>query len=188
MNFRDKIKINIIFSTTLTFVFLSLFVFVNAEETTYVLLEELPIVGGEVDNFGVYLSNMFLLALQLATVLAVFMISFGGFKYLTEESFTGKSDAKNRIWNAVIGLVILLTSWLLLYTINPDLVQNKFVIPKVETKNDNVSSVVDTREALEGESFDDTNERLGGDQENNSQYNNLPSIFDNTENGGGGGF
>ncbi len=137
MNLNIKTKINpmhfLSFISVITF--FCLFTFVGAEEgTTYTLLEKLPGIGGDegvVRDFGTYLSQIFTLSLQLATVLAVVMVSFGGFKYLTTESFTGKSDAKTTITNAVIGLVILLTSYLLLNTINPDLVNQTFKIPPV---------------------------------------------------------
>ncbi|MBU1557629.1 pilin [Patescibacteria group bacterium] len=138
MKIKNKIKINLL-SLAVSLTFLYLFTFVNFTEgaTPYTLLEALPGIGdgnGVVtDGFGSYIAQMFILSLQLATVLAVFMISLGGFKYITSESFTGTSDAKKTITNAVIGLFILLTSWLLLYTLNPDLVQNKFVIPSVNT-------------------------------------------------------
>ena len=134
MNLNKKTKIIPFVSLAAVCVYLSLFVFVGAEEgTSYTLLEKLPGIGegGVVKDFGTYLSQMFTLSLQLATVLAVVMISYGGFKYLTTESFTGTSDAKKIITNAVIGLVLLLTSWLLLYTINPDLVNQTFKIPPV---------------------------------------------------------
>ena len=133
MKFKRK-KIISLFSSSFL-LFLMSFVLVYAEGTAYVLLERLPVIGNEVKagEFGLYISNLFTLSLRLATVLAVLMISYGGFKYLTSESFTGTSDAKKIINNAVIGLFLLLASWLLLYTINPDLVENTFTIPTINT-------------------------------------------------------
>jgi len=115
---------------TLFFYFFS-FGFVRADTIPYHMLEPIPGIGTDstVTNFGVYLSQVFTISLQIATVLAVLMISYGGFKYITVESFVGKSDAKKKITDAIIGLVLLLVSWLLLYTINPDLVNNDFNIP-----------------------------------------------------------
>lgn len=130
---NKKIKKILILSLVYLFCF-GLFDVVNAAvtlDTTYKLLEPLPIVGTNVSNFGVYLSQMFKLAISIAAVLAVLQLSIGGFKYMSEETFTGKSDAKERITNALYGLVLILASYLLLNTINPDLVNSDLNIPKV---------------------------------------------------------
>jgi hypothetical protein len=50
------------------------------------------------------------------------MIIIAGFQYMYQESIDGKSDAKQRITNAFIGLFVMLGSYILLKTINPDLV------------------------------------------------------------------
>lgn len=99
----------------------------------YQLLEPLPGIGtgGKVSNFGVYLSNLYKLSISLAAVLAILQISFAGFKYLTAESFGQKTDAKSKIQNSLIGLVLILTSYLILNTINPDLIKAGFGIPSV---------------------------------------------------------
>ena len=56
--------------------------------------------------------------------IAVFIaLLFGGFLYLTSAGDPGKlKEAKDRIFSAFIGLAILLGSWLILNTINPELV------------------------------------------------------------------
>ena len=125
-----NIKKEILALSSLVF-YLGFFRFVGAEGISYKMLEPIPGIGkdGVVTDFGVYLSEVFTISLQIATVLAVLMIAYGGFKYVTVESFIGKSDAKKKITDAVIGLLLILTSWLLLYTINPELVNNKFEIP-----------------------------------------------------------
>lgn len=112
------------------FVYFGLFSFVSAVD--YTLLEPLPgIESVSTRGFGEYLSSMFSLAISVAAILAVVQLSIAGFKYLTEESFTGKTDARKKITNAFIGLILLLSSYLLLRTINPDLVENEFDIPTV---------------------------------------------------------
>lgn len=111
--------------------YICFFQLVSAQGTSYTLLEELPVVGKTVSNFGAYLSNMFKLAIGVATILAISQLSFGGFKYLTTEAFTGVSDAKKKITNALLGLILILSSYLLLRTINPDLVEMNLIIPPV---------------------------------------------------------
>ncbi len=108
--------------------------FKTALAIDYVLLERLPGIGdteGKVTNFGTYLSDLFTLSIGLAAILAVLMLSVAGFKYITVESFTGKGDAKNMIQNAVFGLILILSAYLLLQTVNPELVEKEYDIPDV---------------------------------------------------------
>lgn len=127
---KNKNRKKIILTFLNLFVYFGLFSFVSAVD--YTLLEPLPgIESVPTKGFGEYLSSVFGLAISVAAVLAVLQLSIAGFKYLTEESFTGKTDARKKITNAIVGLVLLLSSYLLLRTINPDLVENEFDIPTV---------------------------------------------------------
>lgn len=111
--------------------------------TDYVLLEPLPGISSvPVGGFGGYLAAMFKLSIGLATVLAVLQLSIAGFKYLTQDSFSQKSDARETINNALFGLLLLLSSYLILKTINPDLVTQDLMITPV---GGNVSSQGDVR-------------------------------------------
>ena len=60
--------------------------------------------------------------IALAVVLAVFMITVGGFEYMLSGAADTKSDAKKKIEDAVWGLLLALVAYLLLYTIDPNLV------------------------------------------------------------------
>ncbi|OGD66945.1 hypothetical protein A2442_00045 [Candidatus Campbellbacteria bacterium RIFOXYC2_FULL_35_25] len=105
-----------------------------ASAFTYTLLEpSIPGLNANVNDLGDYLSVIYNVSIGSAMVLAVLMISIGGFKYITEESFTGKAGAKDTIKNALIGLLLILSSYLLLQTINPDLVGSSFAIPHTDT-------------------------------------------------------
>lgn len=68
-----------------------------------------------------YLPGIFNLTIGIAGVLAVLMILIGGVEYITTDAIQGKSDGKARIQNALWGLILVLVSWILLYTINPKL-------------------------------------------------------------------
>jgi len=53
---------------------------------------------------------------------AFVMLVYGGVKYLTSAgSPTAASDAKDIIKNALLGLLLILASWVILQFINPDL-------------------------------------------------------------------
>ncbi len=62
------------------------------------------------------------LAIGIGSIIAVVMIIYAGFEYMYQESIEGKSGAKERITNAFLGLFVILGSYILLKTINPDLV------------------------------------------------------------------
>ncbi|MEI8339304.1 MAG: hypothetical protein WCF94_01430 [bacterium] len=72
-----------------------------------------------------FLKNLFNLVLAVAAAASVLMIVYGGFLYATTDAIIGKQDGFKIIKNAFIGLGLALVSWLLLYTINPNLVTLK---------------------------------------------------------------
>ena len=93
-----------------------------------------PIIGTLIDNncdpksatacktnFVVYLKGLFKLVIAIGSILAVIMITVGGFEYMLSASELGKTNGMDRIKNALIGLGLALASYLILYTINPDL-------------------------------------------------------------------
>ncbi|GEM_PF-5183599 len=74
---------------------------------------------------GDLISKLYLFGLSLAGISAFFMVTYGGVLYLTSrDNQTQIGKAKGYIGNALLGLVIALLSWLILYTINPNLVKN----------------------------------------------------------------
>ncbi len=90
----------------------------------YNLLEPLPGFEEAVtpSNPVTYIEALYWYALGLAVVLSVLMLVIGGLEYTTSfASESNKGKAKARIENALIGLVIALTSYLILYTVNPEM-------------------------------------------------------------------
>lgn len=103
-------------------------------QTGYTLLEPLPCIpGGGVEceagtqitspNFETYVQYIFNLAIALAAVASVFMIVWGGFQYMSTDSFSGKSEGLKKVQNAIYGLLLILCSYLILKTIDPRLVE-----------------------------------------------------------------
>ena len=78
--------------------------------------------GVDTTNLTGLIGAAFKIGLGIAVVLTIVMIIFGGIQYMTTESFSGKGDARKRITDALIGLGLALVSYLLLYIINPCLV------------------------------------------------------------------
>ncbi len=90
----------------------------------YQLLEKIPGTSGLGSDLPGYVSAIYKMALVIVTLSAVLMLSIGGFMYLTSAGNTASiGTAKGIIYDSLIGLVIALVAWLVLYIINPDLVE-----------------------------------------------------------------
>ncbi len=73
------------------------------------------------NNIGYYLNFIFKLGIGISAALAVLMLIMGGIMYMGDESVFGKTEAKHKMKFAILGLLISLGAWALLFTINPDL-------------------------------------------------------------------
>ena len=71
-----------------------------------------------------YAQFLFPFAISVAAVLAVIMLIIAGLEMMTA-SETMRSDAKQKIQNAIIGLLVAVGTYLILNTINPDLLNLK---------------------------------------------------------------
>ena len=92
----------------------------------YVPLAPLPVGEGgasltRVTDAGQYIKGAFNLAIGIAAVLAIIMIVIGGIQYMGTESIGGKGAGLKKIKDAVLGLLLALGSYVLLFTINPAL-------------------------------------------------------------------
>ena len=98
----------------------------SGKKFIYTLLQPLPQEGEDLkENVTLkqYLTWAFRFTLALAGFLAVMMIVIGGVEYIISgANESSRSDAKKRINSAISGLVLALVSYLVLYTINPSLV------------------------------------------------------------------
>lgn len=89
-------------------------------------LSDLPEVFQTNADIGTFFNAVFVYGVFAAAFLAVFALVIAGFVYMTTESVSGKSDAKDRIVSAVSGLLLILLSGLLLAIINPDILNFNF--------------------------------------------------------------
>ncbi len=73
------------------------------------------------------IGNLFQFALLIGGLLAFVMIVYGGIEYAaTGDSGSGQKDAKERIQQALLGLLLLAGAFVLLQTINPQLTKLSF--------------------------------------------------------------
>lgn len=70
-----------------------------------------------------YLQGIFRIAIGAAGILAVVMLVVCGIRMMGTGSSSAKSEAKECITNAILGLLLAIGSWVILNTINPDLVR-----------------------------------------------------------------
>lgn len=128
------------------FILLPLFSF--AASTDYTLLEPLPCIqnagqgvtdkscaNGEMltkINTDTYIAYIFNFSIAFASVAAVLVIIIEGFKYALSGVAGVKSNAKERIGQALLGIVSILCSYLILKTIDPRLVDINTKLDPIE--------------------------------------------------------
>ncbi len=90
------------------------------------------------NTLGLYIKAIYEYLLYVAGVLAVIVIMIGGFQWITAGGNQSKiGEAKERVTSAIIGLFLALGSYLLLYTITPDLVKiHDLNMPSIMPIND----------------------------------------------------
>jgi len=117
------------FLATLSLLFGGTFIALAAETTgSGIILLEPSVVGAEESSrvqFGEYMSTLFTTFISVAATLAVLMIVIGGIQYITSFSIGKKEQGKERIVNAIFGLLLAVSAYLILRTINPDLVSSE---------------------------------------------------------------
>lgn len=83
----------------------------------------------EAKDLGDYIKTIYIYLLSIGGIVAAVMLIKGGFEWMTLGGGESKKNAQATISNALIGLLLLSGSYVLLYTINPDLVNLK--LPQV---------------------------------------------------------
>ena len=85
-------------------------------------------------GFGQLIEMIFTWSLNILGIVVFVMIFYAGFNWFTAAGNTARvNEAKAQITNAITGAIILLAAWIILYTINPDLVGGKFTLPGLGT-------------------------------------------------------
>ncbi len=86
-------------------------------------LPSLPGAPSPYEGPAQFVKYVYIFALGLAGILAFGMIAFAGLEWtLSGGNESWKADAKDRIQNAIFGLLLLLAAYVIFNTINPDLV------------------------------------------------------------------
>jgi hypothetical protein len=109
---------------------------VRASELDYVPLAPLTDSqkGQSIDLVG-YLPFMFNLLIGVSALLAIVMIVVGGVTYMTTDVFSQKSSGRETITHALQGLLLVISSYMILYTVNPDLLKFQLKFDTTGFKN-----------------------------------------------------
>lgn len=73
----------------------------------------------EISGPAQYIKTIYGFGLSFGALLAMAMVVIGAVQYTISEAIPSKEDAKERITSAVLGLVLLLSAYIILNTINP---------------------------------------------------------------------
>lgn len=86
-------------------------------------------------NLGKCIADIYNWSLTIVGIIAFVQILFAGVMILTAAGNATKiSEARRKISNAILGIIILFSSWLILNTINPDLVGGTLNLPVFEER------------------------------------------------------
>lgn len=126
------------------FALLIFFLLVEAAGAQYVPLAPLPGLEDTGDtNLENYLGVLFKIGIGLAGVFSVLMLIIAGMQYISgASSHSARSDAHEKITNAIFGLLLALGSWLILNAINPAILNNNLNIAPISptTKESSINN------------------------------------------------
>lgn len=91
----------------------------------------LPSLPAVVEEPGYYIRYIYQVGLIAGIILALFSLTIGGFLFLFSAGNVGKQmEAKDRIFSAIVGLLLLLASFVILRTFRPEFTTIQFKRPK----------------------------------------------------------
>jgi hypothetical protein len=94
----------------------------TASNTQYTLMEKIPGLDSTSGDLKAYIEGIYKFGVWTIGIAALLMIMIGGFMYMTSAGNNATmGKAKTYIQDAIIGLVMVMTAYLLLNTINPSL-------------------------------------------------------------------
>ena len=126
MSIRIK-KNKLFFLIFLLFIF-AFFAFAQDLEVTYPVIPGAPLTGEP--TLPEYIRFIYNFSIIIAGLVAFFSLVYGGFRYLTSVGqAAAMADARAQITAGIVGLMILLGSYLFLVTVNPQLTIFRLAAP-----------------------------------------------------------
>ena len=88
---------------------------------------------GKTIDIGTFIPAIIKLGIGLAAAFALLMIFMGGIQYMSTDAFNDKKEGRSTITNAVIGLLLAIGAYSILYTVNPRLLNISLSLPYAGT-------------------------------------------------------
>ncbi|HMP85232.1 MAG TPA: hypothetical protein PKE08_01015 [Candidatus Paceibacterota bacterium] len=104
-------------------------------------MEYVPLSGNDIfpsssrTSFSDLVSLFFKWGIAIAIILSILFIVIGGIQYMTTDAIFDKSEGKQKISSAVAGLILALSTWLILNTINPQILGLRFTTSVNQANN-----------------------------------------------------
>lgn len=86
------------------------------------------------DSLANFFNNLYKYLIGLAATLAVIEIIWGGLEISTKDSVSAQSNGKERITQAIFGLILVLSPVLVFSIINPSILNLSLNLPELDTK------------------------------------------------------
>ncbi len=96
-----------------------------------------------VADINSYLGGFLGLAISIGAIIAMLYLAFYGFQYAISDSPSVKMETKGKLFEIFTGLLLIISAYAIMYTINPDLVNNlslEITEPKITAPAVNVTS------------------------------------------------
>lgn len=120
----------------------------------YTPMEAIPGSEGNISTLPSFIYGIYRFGIWTVGIAAMLMIIIGGFMYMTAAGNTSKTGtAKTIITDAIYGLVVALAAYLLLFVINPDLVNVNISMAPAQTGGNIPGSVNGTPTTPGGNGF-----------------------------------
>lgn len=103
-----------------------------SDTASYTLQVSIPSASGDltsVTNYGDYVAAVYKYLVGFSVTVAIVFLMIGGIRYVIGASTGEIGKAKDMIVKAITGLVLLLFAYVILFTVNPELVKLK--VPKL---------------------------------------------------------
>jgi hypothetical protein len=110
-----------------------LFPIFASADFSYTLMEKIPGFSTS-GNFPEYILTIYKFGIWAVGIAALLMIMVGGFMYITSAGNNASMEkAKGILFDAIAGVLLALTAYLLLYVINPELTKIKLISGTINT-------------------------------------------------------
>src|SRR3989339_1377455 len=116
----SRLKTKFFIFLTLLLIFIFPWLIVSAANLDYTPMETLPGFEKTAD-FTVFISNLYKFGIWTVGICALIMIVIGGYLYAASGGNNASMEkAKTFITDAIVGLILALLAYLILYVINPE--------------------------------------------------------------------